>query len=140
MIMLLKRVLLGSGFLGVVLLLSACGSGSNTSATTSLGSNQTTSTSCTSSDYVYSSTYGTCLQQTSTCYGSYAIYNSSCVLISGTTSTTTTTHTPYQGSCSANLVQTAAGCLSQGVCASGYGWNGISNPQGAWCYPATATY
>ena len=144
-------------FLGLIgCALSACGSSSSTgtaasttcatgytySATTltCVYTGTTTSTTC-SSGYIYSSTYGECLEQTTSCEGSYALYNGSCVLYSTTTTTattTSTTHSPYQGSCTYGYVQTADGCLTQGVCTVGYGF-GYYYGQ-AWCFPTDTTY
>jgi len=137
------------GLAGLIAL-SGCGNSStNSAASTSCSTGYTystvyssciytgtaTSTTC-SSGYVYSYVYGSCLQQTTSCEGNYALYNGSCVLYTSTTTTSTTTTSTYQGSCSSGYIQTADGCLQQGVCTTGYGF-GYYNGQ-PWCFPYTA--
>jgi hypothetical protein len=149
----LKRVLLIVVGFGSLALMSACGNTSNTAAAaaaacpsgytynSALGCQYTgvttgTTTGACSAGYAWSASYNTCLQQNSACSGIYGIYNGSCVLLTATN--TAATNNPYQGTCSAGLVQTSYGCLQQGACSIGYGfgyWAGTP-----YCFPSTANY
>ena len=105
--------------------LSGCGNGQNTTS-----SNAASTTGSCYSGYIYSSTYGTCLQQTSACYGSYALYNGSCILVTSTTNSTT---------CSSGYVysSTYATCLQQ--TSSCYGSYAIYNNSCVYVGTTTST-
>ena len=161
----MRAILVGSGLLGVMMVLSACGSSNGT--TTAVGAD----TSC-AAGQVYNSTYG-CLNQSAQCtaeYGASYGMTSTGQCVAGTTTTTscaltstqygcltqtaqctayganygmtttglcvigTTTTTTTATSCTAGFVPTQVGCLQQGPCYSGFGWNGQFG-QAAWCYP-----
>ena len=145
-----KVLLVLSGFASLVLF-TACGSSTTTplASTVCPAGESYIGTSCQVTSlvsqqqcnvgYAWSANLNECIMQNTSCSGTMGINptTGTCVSLGGTASATAN-HSPYQGTCQYNYVQTQAGCLAQGECTTGYGfgyWGGYP-----YCFQTTATY
>jgi hypothetical protein len=110
--------------LSIVLLVTGASVFAQTSASTA------TTPACSNEDQT---SYGTTMQQEVDGVGHPVQLNLACLSASAPV-----VHSPYQGSCDLNLVQTESGCLPQGICVSGYGNGKLGDSP--WCFPASVPY